>query len=75
MNPEDHEGDSALLKPHVVGHVFTDGLGHSLVSFLRQLYIAQMYGCGSTLPRRCVYAALSWHVDPERKFLSRNFVV
>ena len=38
----------------IVGHPFTDGIGHSLVTFMRQLYIAIMYGCRSTLPTRQV---------------------
>ena len=39
-------------KHQVVGEVYTDGLGHSLSTYIRQLYIAQMYGCRSTMPNR-----------------------
>jgi hypothetical protein len=38
------------FRHQVVGSSFDDGLGHSLVTYMRDLQIAVMYGCRCTLP-------------------------
>ena len=65
-----------LHRAKVVGHVFTDGHGHSLSSYLRQLYIAEMYGCRSTLPTRYAvlrnYVFVPWDTIPVPEMTAGN---
>jgi len=76
---ESHSQDASLLEEcrpngqeipwedrhQLVGYVFMDGLGHSLSTYLHQLYTASMYGCRSTLPQRYSvhrnFVFLPWH--------------